>query len=119
MQGQLLPENFIRWMTASDRRKFAKGQYTIEETIDRASKAQEKELHGNFMSFLNRMELQYCHSIWGKKATIQPGLPDFHVWRATLHCFVEFKGEHGRLSEVQKEVFSKMTDEGTPLLVTS
>jgi hypothetical protein len=114
----LLPENILRWMTADDRRKYAKGQRTAEETIARAVLGQEKELHENYMAFLNRNEFDYCHSAWGKRATIQPGLPDFHVWRGLRHCFVEFKSAHGRLSDEQIRVIEKMKREGTPILVT-
>jgi hypothetical protein len=54
-----------------------------------------------------------------KKATIKRGRADFHIWKGKLHCFVEFKSEHGRLKPHQKEFVDRQQAKGVPILVTT
>jgi VRR-NUC domain len=114
----LVPENILNCMSAEDRRKYAKGQYTAEEVYQRVAAKDEKQEHNRFMSWLHRRDLDYMHSRTDKPATIQKGISDFHVWRGERHCFIEFKSELGRLSPEQKDFIARQCERGTPILVT-
>lgn len=114
----LVPENILKCMSASDRRKYAKGQFTAQEVYAKVANKDEKQEHNRFIGWLHRHELDYTHSRTDKPATIQKGQADFHVWRGERHCFVEFKSELGRLSPEQKEFIARQCERGTPILVT-
>ena len=114
----LVPENILKCMNAEDRRKYAKGQYTVEEVYERAAISDEKKEHKRFISWLRRRDLDFTHSRMDKRSTIAVGTPDFHVWRGEKHCFVEFKSEFGKLSQAQKDFIARQCERGTPVLVT-
>jgi hypothetical protein len=114
----LIPENILKCMSASDRRKYAKGQFTAMEVYEKVAKKDEKQEHNRFIGWLNRHDLDYTHSRTDKRATIKVGTPDFHVWHSARHCFIEFKSEFGKLSQAQKNFIARQCERGTPILVT-
>jgi hypothetical protein len=118
---QILPENILRWMTAEDRRKYAKGQMTQEQAIDKFCRREEKALQKQFRLWclLHQAYLDFSHARMDKPTTTEVGLLDFHVWTAKRHCFVEWKSEHGRLSDAQKAFIARQGKLGVPTLVTN
>jgi hypothetical protein len=114
----LVPENILKCMSASDRRKYAKGQFTAMEVYERVAAKEEKQEHKRFIGWLDRHDLDYTHSRMDKPATIKVGTPDFHVWKGERHCFVEFKSEFGKLRQAQKDFLARQCERGTPVLVT-
>lgn len=114
-----LPENILKRMVKADREKYVRGQLTMEEALDKWARDQEKKLHNLFINWLLLHELEYDHSRMDRKATIQKGRADFHIWKGRLHCFVEFKSEHGRLKPHQKEFVERQQAKGVPILVTT
>lgn len=114
----LVPPNILKCMSAEDRRKYAKGQYTVEEVYERVAVKDERKEHKYFVSWLDRHDLDYTHCRMDKRTTIKVGTPDFHVWKAERHCFVEFKSEFGKLSQKQKDFIARQCERGTPVLVT-
>jgi hypothetical protein len=119
MNVNLLPANILKWMVKEDRDKYAKGQLTADEALDRFAKREERNLHKLFINWLLLHDLDYDHSRMDKPATIKKGRADFHVWKAILHCFVEFKTEHGRLSPEQIAFVTRQREKHTPILVTT
>jgi hypothetical protein len=119
MNVPVLPENILRWMVKEDRDKYAKGQLTADEALDRFARKEEASLHKLFINWLLLHDLDYDHSRMDKPATIKKGRADFHVWKAAKHCFVEFKSEHGRLKPHQKAFVERQQERGTPILVTT
>lgn len=79
----------------------------------------EKEMHDQFASWLNRNGFwkQYIHARMDKKTGIGKGVFDFTIWDAGRVCFVEFKTDHGRLREDQKDFLSAQIANQTPVLV--
>lgn len=114
----LVPQNILKWMCAEDRRKYAKGQMTVEEVYESVSYESEKKEHERFISWLRRNDLDYIHSRMDKRPTIKAGTLDFHVWKGPKHCFVEFKSEHGKLRPAQQEFLVRQQERGTPALVS-
>lgn len=114
-----LPENILRWMAKEDREKYVKGQLTMAEALEKYGRQEERKLHKVFINWLLLHDLDYDHSRMDKRATIQKGRADFHVWRGLNHCFVEFKSEHGRLSKEQIAFVTRQHDKHTPILVTT
>lgn len=115
----VLPSNILRLMSPEDRRKYAKGQFTPEETCERIAAGEEKLLHKQFLNWLLRHEIDYRHSRMDKRTRDQVGMPDFHVWRGTRHCFVEMKSDGGRLRPEQEAFLARQARRGTPVLVTN
>lgn len=114
----LVPENILRCMSAEDRRRYAKGQFTAMEVYERVAAKDEKKEHNRFISWLRRHDLDYTHSRTDKRSTIQKGVADFHIWKGERHCFVEFKSEFGKLSQEQKDFLARQCERGTPVLVS-
>lgn len=115
----LIPENILKRMNQADREKYAKGQLTSEEALDKWARDEEKKIHRLFINWLLLHELDYDHSRMDKRATIKKGRADFHVWKGLNHCFVEFKSEHGRLRPEQKVFVARQIERKTPIIVTS
>lgn len=116
---KVLPENILKCMSKEEREKYAKGQLTSEEALDKWARNQERKVHNLFINWLLLHELDYDHSRMDKKATIKKGRADFHVWKGRFHCFVEFKSEHGRLRPEQKDFVERCQAKGVPILVTT
>jgi hypothetical protein len=114
-----LPENILKRMLKADREEYAKGQLTSDEALDKWARKEEGKLHNLFINWLLLHDLDYDHSRMDKPSTIKRGRADFHVWKARLHCFVEFKSEHGRLKPHQKEFVERQQAKGVPILVTT
>lgn len=116
---KVLSENILKCMSKEDREKYAKGQLTSDEALDKWARDQERKVHNLFVNWLLLHDLDYDHSRMDKKTTSKKGRPDFHVWKGLYHCFVEFKSEHGRLRPEQKEFLKRQIAKGTPVLVTT
>jgi hypothetical protein len=114
-----LPENILKCMTKGEREKYTGGQLTLAEALDKWARKEEGKLHRLFINWLLLHELDYDHSRMDKPSTIKKGRADFHVWKGPLHCFVEFKSEHGKLKPHQKEFVERQQTRGTPILVTT
>src|SRR5215475_22904 len=115
----LVPDNYLKLMSPEDRRKYAKGQLTKEEAIDKAAARDEKLLRNQYMSWLSRHQIEYCHAHFAKRSTINIGLPDFHVWKGSRHCFIEFKSIYGRLSKEQADWWGRNVEQGIEGIITS
>jgi hypothetical protein len=106
-------------MSKEDREKYAEGQLTMVEALDKFARGEERNLHNVFINWLLLHDLDYTHSRMDKRATIKKGTADFHIWQGLDHCFVEFKAEHGRLSPEQEAFVTRQRDKHVPILVTT
>jgi hypothetical protein len=115
----VLPDNILRWMSAEDRKHYAKGQLTAQEAIAKCGAREEGELHKLYESWLNLHDFDFCHARMDRPTTIKKGISDFHVWRSLRHCFIEFKADHGVLSKEQVRFINRQLAQGTPVLITT
>jgi hypothetical protein len=119
MNVSLIPQNILRWMNAADRKRYAAGQLTKDEAIERFIVKDERGLHKQYHLWLTLNDLDFCHSRMDKKSSIGVGISDFHVWKGVRHCFIEFKSQYGRLRPEQEAFIARQCERGTPILVTT
>ena len=97
---RVIPDHIGRLMSPEDQKKY--GFETIEVIGERQEAQLEKELHGQFLEFLNSKSLGYYHAPMFKKSELPVGIPDFGVFRGSRIIWVEFKVGKNKLDPDQK-----------------
>lgn len=114
-----LPDHILNKIDASARQPLGKAGMTQAEVTEAASFSLEKELHSEFMGWLNRngFSKRYFHADMRKRSTLWIGHPDFTIWRATRILFLEFKIKPNGLTPEQEWRFTELSSEGSIVLV--
>ena len=93
-------------MSPEDQKKY--GFQTPEAIEAQRDDVLEKELHTEFIQFLNRYDLKYYHAPMHKRSQFPVGQPDFGVHRASRILFIEFKVGKNRLDPDQKNRIAEL-----------
>ena len=114
---KVVPDHILKLMSPEDRAPMGKLGYTAEETLALYNHKHEKQMHEDFIQWLNLNEIYYIHSRMDKKSTIAKGAPDFTIIHQGIGFFIEFKTPQNTLSEEQKAHAKKIMASGTDYFI--
>jgi hypothetical protein len=115
----IVPENFLRLMSAADRKRYAAGQMTSEEALVRAAARAEKDEHNLYIAWLHSHDIEFFHSRMDRKVSGTIGWPDFTVIHGNRCLLGEFKVYGNKISQVQAERFDRLLRNGTEVAIWS
>jgi hypothetical protein len=102
--NSLLPDRFLRLMSASDRAAIK--QRTAEETAMRAEAKDERTLQEQICCLLRRGEIPYIRPAMFKKSTLPQGWPDFtfayHGFPIAWECKIGRNKQTKEQADLQK-----------------
>lgn len=100
--NKVLPDNFLKCMSAEARRPMGKAGVTSSEAIAKYAYGQERKLHQQICQLLDIRNMVYIHSRTDKRATNGAGVPDFIIFLTDKpELCVEVKVGNNKLSEDQ------------------
>lgn len=111
-------DKFREKINASERKALGKVAMTSTDAEEKRTYELEKDLHNDFIQWLNLNEFPYERNRMDKRSTGTKGEPDFKVYKNNRVAFVEFKADDGRLSDDQKERIEQLEKGGNVVLVT-
>ena len=112
---RFVPPHFTRLMDPEDRKKL--GLRTWEESRAEGELKLERDLHTEFIQFLNLHRLGYYHAPMFKKSELEKGIPDFGIYRGSRILWIEFKVGKNKLDPDQQNKIAEMLVDGNEVRV--
>lgn len=108
----LLPDSFLRCMSAEDRRSYASGQLTLEEAAAKAAAKSERELQGWLVGWLRIKGFEVLWHRTDKRSAATIGWPDltFSVGGLAVAWEVKLPGEQP--TKEQEHLHRRMEENG-------
>jgi hypothetical protein len=113
----LLPDHMKLKMDGDVRKGMGRAGMTREEAIRKFERGDELQEQKVFRAWLYLHEMPFIYSKPFIKASIQSGLPDFHVFRDGRLIAFEFKSKTGRISTEQEEKMDLYRKNGCEVLI--
>jgi len=97
-------------MDPDARKQFGKAGVTPDERAQKSNHWAEKEMHNQYLGFLNRVGLKrYIHAPMTSRSPLPPGWPDFTVFGPIEKVLLlDFKTPNGVISDDQQIVWSAL-----------
>lgn len=73
----MIPQHIVNLMDPKDRELLGKAGRTTEEVHEEVKRRLERDLHKQLCSFLNLLNIPFCHARMDRKSSITVGWPDF------------------------------------------
>lgn len=86
-----IPDNILRLMPASERRKMGKAGLTFQEAAQKREAVLEREIHHEIENYLRLRSITYRHDRMDRRTTGTVGWPDFTFAVRGVPCGIEVK----------------------------
>lgn len=108
MKAELIPDKWLRLMSAEDRKSLGKAGLTLVEVFAKEEAKSERELHKMIGNLLRQRSIEFVESRMDKRTTQKRGVPDFLMAIEGQACAIEVKYGNGKLSEEQATMLHKL-----------
>ena len=122
MKSTLLPDNVLKRMSPSDRKRLGKSGRTAEDCKRDHAHVSEREIHRQIEQWLNSKGIVFRHDRMDRKTTGTVGWPDFTFAgdmgsRGACPVGIEVKAAGGTLSDEQRLLHDRMRLDGWRVFV--